>query len=433
MISGTIYGIALNDRRQHDTLATAFAGAPYNAPPKAPIVYIKTRNCLRMSPAIVEIPADLDEIEIGATIVLLFGGVANVPVAAALAIDLFEPHASFYRPAIRQHCRDGFFPVGTLAGFDPAQLRSADIVVCAPWYEPFGIVPLEAMACGVPVIVSAVGGLTDSVVHGETGLHVPPRDPDAIASADGLLLDATDPLTPPGVLPERCLNGQGRLIAPEGGRWISLTPTQHHSSFTNARLTLSSQGELQGNVRVEYGGYAGLQERARLATQGEKKFLTEWQSRRPDWQVVRAAVQRVAEPTAPLLLDLDLRLPTTPAQPLYLPLLQLLATTDNPFQPETRLYPVDLGAPHEYVTTVLLALPAGYRASSLPAPLRLELPGGAGQFVFDASQQGPLLQLSSRLVLARASYAPGEYAALRELVTRAVAKHREPLVLQRTP
>jgi D-inositol-3-phosphate glycosyltransferase len=71
----------------------------------------------------------------------------------------------------------------------PRLLRSADAVVCAPWYEPFGIVPLEAMACGVPVIVSAVGGLTDSVVDGETGVHVPPRDPDAIASALGALLE----------------------------------------------------------------------------------------------------------------------------------------------------------------------------------------------------------------------------------------------------
>lgn len=70
----------------------------------------------------------------------------------------------------------------------PAIFRSADAVVCAPWYEPFGIVPLEAMACGVPVVAAAVGGLRDTVVDHSTGLHVPPRDPEAIASALSLLL-----------------------------------------------------------------------------------------------------------------------------------------------------------------------------------------------------------------------------------------------------
>lgn len=70
----------------------------------------------------------------------------------------------------------------------PALLRSADVVVCAPWYEPFGIVPLEAMACGIPVVAAEVGGLADTVVDGVTGLHVPPHDPDAIADALGVLL-----------------------------------------------------------------------------------------------------------------------------------------------------------------------------------------------------------------------------------------------------
>jgi D-inositol-3-phosphate glycosyltransferase len=71
----------------------------------------------------------------------------------------------------------------------PALLRSADVVVCAPWYEPFGIVPLEAMACGVPVVGSAVGGLLDSVADGRTGVLIPPHQPIAIARAVRSLLD----------------------------------------------------------------------------------------------------------------------------------------------------------------------------------------------------------------------------------------------------
>lgn len=65
----------------------------------------------------------------------------------------------------------------------PALLRSTDAVVCTPWYEPFGIVALEAMACGVPVIASAVGGMTDTVVDWVTGRLIPPRRPDLLARA----------------------------------------------------------------------------------------------------------------------------------------------------------------------------------------------------------------------------------------------------------
>jgi D-inositol-3-phosphate glycosyltransferase len=65
------------------------------------------------------------------------------------------------------------------------QLRAcyaaADVFVTTPWYEPFGITPLEAMACGTPVVGSAVGGIQYSVLDGVTGYLVPPHDPVALA------------------------------------------------------------------------------------------------------------------------------------------------------------------------------------------------------------------------------------------------------------
>jgi D-inositol-3-phosphate glycosyltransferase len=104
-------------------------------------------------------------------------------------------------------------------------MRSADVAVCVPWYEPFGIVPLEAMACGVPVVASSVGGLIDTVVHGVTGIHVPPRDPARVADAVGGLL--VDP-------------GRRRALGAEGAR----RARERYGWDRVAAMTLDAYAEL---------------------------------------------------------------------------------------------------------------------------------------------------------------------------------------------
>ena len=71
---------------------------------------------------------------------------------------------------------------------------AADLFCTTPWYEPFGITPLEAMACATPVIGADVGGIRFSVADGVTGALVPPNDPDAFAARAAELLRDPDAL-----------------------------------------------------------------------------------------------------------------------------------------------------------------------------------------------------------------------------------------------
>ncbi len=119
----------------------------------------------------------------------------------------------------------------------PTMLRSADAVVCSPWYEPFGIVPLEAMASGVPVVAAAVGGLTDTVVDGVTGRLVPPRDPEALADALSGLIGDEDRVREFGRAGRERVEGRyswPRIAADTADIYESIAARHHHAE---TRLT----------------------------------------------------------------------------------------------------------------------------------------------------------------------------------------------------
>ena len=94
--------------------------------------------------------------------------------------------------------------------------QSSDIFVLPSLAETFGIAAVEASAVGLPVVASRVGGLTDIVVDGETGLTVPPRDAQSLGHALRTLADSHEV--------RRQLGVAARLRA-----------EQHFDAYANAR------------------------------------------------------------------------------------------------------------------------------------------------------------------------------------------------------
>jgi glycosyltransferase involved in cell wall biosynthesis len=100
-----------------------------------------------------------------------------------------KAYRALLRLASELKVRDRVVFHGSVSDDDlPALLRSADLLVDAPTGEPFATVALEAMACGTPVVASAIGSHLDTIIDGTTGLLVPPARPGLIAQRIRTLL-----------------------------------------------------------------------------------------------------------------------------------------------------------------------------------------------------------------------------------------------------
>jgi 5-oxopent-3-ene-1,2,5-tricarboxylate decarboxylase/2-hydroxyhepta-2,4-diene-1,7-dioate isomerase len=117
----TVYGVALNFRASLENLAPLMHSPPYQAPPVAPVLYIKPRNTWIGPGAAIPLPAGVEHLRVAGTLGMVIGNTAfrvsaedalDHVAAYAAVNDVSIPHESYFRPAIRERCRDGFCAIG---------------------------------------------------------------------------------------------------------------------------------------------------------------------------------------------------------------------------------------------------------------------------------------------------------------------------------
>ncbi|MFN7328553.1 MAG: transglutaminase, partial [Bacteroidota bacterium] len=103
----------------------------------------------------------------------------------------------------------------------------------------------------------------------------------------------------------------------------------------------------------------------------------------------------------------------------------------NPFKQEERKYPIDFGAPFDYVYFIKLTLPQGFVVEELPKSKVLALPGNAARYIFNVAQSGNSINITSNFSINKGVFSQDEYPNLREFYNQMVAKQAEQIVVKK--
>lgn len=247
------------------------------------------------------------------------------------------------------------------------------------------------------------------------------------------LLDATEKLLPTGILPQRCINGSGFMVAKDKFEWVPLQSTVKSRIVVNADLILDELGELEGKLIVDRVGYDALVSRKKYFSKEESEYVKEFVGNR-SWEVSKSKFEGTKEIDMPLKENYDLKITdhvvTTP-DALYLNPLVMLRIDENPFKLESREYPVDYGSVFDRMYLCKLSIPKGFQVDEIPQPKVIVLPAGAGRYTYSVVQNDSGIVIVSNLQINKSIFSQLEYPNLREFYNQLVAKQAEQIVLKK--
>jgi hypothetical protein len=248
-----------------------------------------------------------------------------------------------------------------------------------------------------------------------------------------VLIDATDRYLPFGVLPSRCLNGQGLIVSKVNRGWISLESKTKAKTVVSADLRLSPEGSLKGKVHYNYYGYDAASTRRVYYREGEQKYF-QAVSANKTWEIESSSIKNTTDVLLPVIESHEIVIPSHASvsgsqiyiNPFITPILD-----ENPFKNDNREYPVDYGNLIEETRMVKLVIPEGYAPEEVPPNKVLALPENGGRFLYSVNVTGNVLTFTTTLQINKSLFVQTEYPILKEFYNQMLAKQNEQLVLKK--
>jgi hypothetical protein len=246
------------------------------------------------------------------------------------------------------------------------------------------------------------------------------------------LVDATDDFHPFGLLPERCLNGKGRVLGDEKSYWVDLKPMERSKQISVYGLKLDTAGIIRGTIQVSYIGYGAVRQRRKINEYGsEQEYIADFDKNTDALEVVDFKVENVDDIDKPLVEKMNIEIHhSAETNFLFNPII-MGRWDENPFRSKERLYPVDFGIPIEYVTVVNLEYPANYEVLNSPEKIGLSLPNSGGRYIYELQHAENKLSLNNALIINKTLFPSQEYHHLKELFARMIQAQNGDLIFRK--
>lgn len=247
-------------------------------------------------------------------------------------------------------------------------------------------------------------------------------------------LDATEELIPVGMLPERCINIQARLIDENKSEWVNLIPDKKEKKFILCEMKLEADNVLTGKIIKTNYDYAALDFRKNYQKFNSKEeYLKDFESNNKGLSVINCAITNLDSIYLPLKESYDVKIKnnvTTAGNMIYINPLLFEQINSNPFKAEDRKYPVDFIYPSDKTYIFNLNLPEGAQVVELPKSLTMRLEDGSASIQYLVATKDNIVQLSYKFILNKEIYSENEYSNLRALFSELVKKHAEQIVIK---
>jgi hypothetical protein len=250
-----------------------------------------------------------------------------------------------------------------------------------------------------------------------------------------ILLDATEELMPVGLLPERAINGSGRIIDPKFTDWVEINNTKKNRKLVQGTFSFIGTNVLSGKLIYNNVDYAAFNFRKKYQSyNSEDGYLKHFEKNNTGFEVENLKLTDLDSIYKPVIAEYDIkiknRVDVLGDLISFNPML-LERIDENPFKLEERLYPVDFGTSMEKIYLYTINLPEGYQVDQLPKPLIIKLPDNSASCIYQISNMNGTVQVMFKFMINKPVFYQTEYSQLRSFYDEVVKKQSELVVLKK--